>query len=230
VALLLVAAAVVTTMSFTSLFDIRARPDRSDHRPLVFGIGLPRTGTSSLTTALSMVGRTAQHFPYKFDENRELYLRKLDAFVDLSVLGVNPLDLYHTVPGAHFIYTTRDDTDWLRGMAKLDNLLSAYAVVCPCAQTIYTQFRLVFGGDSASRLTKKRLYEADVAELERLAPDRVLRLDIVSECDDAALWAGLHTFLDGACTPVAHGTCFPHTTEVPLHIKQVWSNLVSGLG
>jgi hypothetical protein len=73
----------------------------------VFGIGLSRTGTSSLACALADVGLHAYHYP----ENREL-IDSVDAATDTPVAAwFRELDVAY--PGAKFILTQRYLPDWL---------------------------------------------------------------------------------------------------------------------
>ena len=73
----------------------------------VFGIGLSRTGTSSLTTALARLGLHAHHFP----RSREM-IATVDAATDTSVAAwYRELDALY--PGSKFILTVRRLPEWL---------------------------------------------------------------------------------------------------------------------
>jgi hypothetical protein len=73
----------------------------------VFGIGLSRTGTTSLTFALSQLGLHAHHFP-RSQEVIEL----ADAVTDTPVAAsFRQLDAEY--PGSKFILTLRDLASWL---------------------------------------------------------------------------------------------------------------------
>jgi hypothetical protein len=73
----------------------------------IFGIGLSRTGTTSLTLALSRLGLHAHHFP----RSREL-IDSLDAATDTPVAAwYKELDAAY--PGSKFILTLRDVPGWL---------------------------------------------------------------------------------------------------------------------
>jgi hypothetical protein len=78
----------------------------------IFGIGLSRTGTTSLTQALYMLGYKTVHCPLDaklFDQH--------DAFTDTSVaVQFDALD--HRYPGSKFIYTVRDEDSWLRSCRR----------------------------------------------------------------------------------------------------------------
>ncbi len=85
----------------------------------VFGIGLSRTGTTSLNAALELLGFRAMHYP-----DPEPMLRgdlsvahEYDALTDLPVaVFFRPLDLLF--PGSRFILTVRDEASWLGSIRK----------------------------------------------------------------------------------------------------------------
>jgi hypothetical protein len=73
----------------------------------IFGIGLSRTGTTSLTFALSRLGLHAYHFPRSRDE-----IDAADAATDTPVAAsFDQLDAAY--PGSKFILTIRCLPDWL---------------------------------------------------------------------------------------------------------------------
>jgi hypothetical protein len=93
----------------------------------IFGIGLSRTGSTSLTEALSILGYRAIHFPADVVTRREYS----DFFDDPSdTLKLSLLDRYDAVtdtplprvyreldrgyPGSKFIWTIRDKESWLK--------------------------------------------------------------------------------------------------------------------
>jgi hypothetical protein len=78
----------------------------------VWGIGLTRTGTSSLNRALLLLGIKAVHWP----TTRDLLYSDLDAATDESVSVVYKY-LDCRCPGSKFILTERDEDDWLRSTA-----------------------------------------------------------------------------------------------------------------
>lgn len=85
------------------MFD-RPRPTK------VFGVGLSRTGTVSLTAALVALGYRAKHFPKALEV--VLYAERYDALTDTPVCQyVETLDRLH--PGAKFVLTVRDEEGWL---------------------------------------------------------------------------------------------------------------------
>lgn len=77
----------------------------------IFCIGLSRTGTRSLTTALQKLGYKAIHYPRLRDVLR--LSEEYDAMADTPIC-LNFKILEKMYPDAKFILTTRDPDDWLR--------------------------------------------------------------------------------------------------------------------
>lgn len=79
----------------------------------IFGIGLSRTGTSSLNQYLCDLGFHSIHYPRKPFSNRFPY----DAATDITVsFQFAQLDLLY--PNSKFIMTVREKEDWLNSMEK----------------------------------------------------------------------------------------------------------------
>jgi Sulfotransferase domain len=91
----------------------------------VFGIGLSRTGTKSLTSALYSLGINAVHYPDDETTLRELVsgnynfslLQKMDGITDITVSAFYP-QLDKLFPDSKFILTVRDKDSWLKSMEK----------------------------------------------------------------------------------------------------------------
>lgn len=85
----------------------------------VFGIGLPRTGTTSLNIALNQLEIASKHFPFElYTNNNQLLLNQYTGFVD------NPIpfmykELDTSYPQSGFILTTRPIDGWLKSMKWL---------------------------------------------------------------------------------------------------------------
>ena len=88
--------------------------------PKVFGIGLSRTGTTSLTDALTVLGYGAIHFfnplPKRIIEWEDFF--HFDAFTD-STVSFQFEKLYAAFPNAKFIYTEREMSAWVRSNSNL---------------------------------------------------------------------------------------------------------------
>ena len=88
--------------------------------PKIFGIGLSRTGTTSLSAALNTLGFSTIHFTNPItkqiiDIDDFLYY---DAFCD-SPVSYRFEELYEKFPNARFIYTERKLRDWIRSSSDL---------------------------------------------------------------------------------------------------------------
>ncbi len=93
-------------------------------QPKVFGIGLSRTGTTSLTEALNQLGIPTQHYVHNTTTGQELLsgspLTVLEQYRGL-VDGIAPFyrQLDRTYPCSQFILTVRDKQSWLQSMKRL---------------------------------------------------------------------------------------------------------------
>lgn len=73
----------------------------------IFGIGLSKTGTTSLHKALTILGYKAIHYPGSIAG-----IEAHDAITDVQ--GALAFKLWDVMyPGSRFIYTTRDKVPWL---------------------------------------------------------------------------------------------------------------------
>lgn len=93
----------------------RAREDGLNNK--IFGIGLSRTGTTSLACALRQLGYTTAHWEWG---NRVLQLEdffQFDAVTD-TPCAARFETLFHTFPRAKFVYTTRDIGSWTRSVKR----------------------------------------------------------------------------------------------------------------
>jgi hypothetical protein len=90
-------------------------PDRT--KPKVFGIGLSRTGTTTLAAALQALGMTTLHWTNPLTceliSDRDVHL--FDALTDTPVC-VAFEKYYHLFPASKFVYTTRPFLSWSRSM------------------------------------------------------------------------------------------------------------------
>ncbi|NBO99654.1 MAG: hypothetical protein EBU90_05945 [Proteobacteria bacterium] len=79
----------------------------------IFGIGLTRTATTSLTEALKILGYSSVHCPMSYEE-----IDQYDASTDTPVAArFEFLDLLY--PNSKFILTTRDIDSWIKSAASL---------------------------------------------------------------------------------------------------------------
>lgn len=89
----------------------------------IFGIGLGRTGTKSLTKALNLLGFNIVHYPIDESVLEELQngsyklsiLNTCDGITDITVAPYYA-QLYKEYPGSKFILTTREKCSWIESM------------------------------------------------------------------------------------------------------------------
>jgi tetratricopeptide (TPR) repeat protein len=88
-------------------------------RPKFFGIGLSRTGTSSLANALSALGLATAHWdnPLTGDLLGDDDLQFFDALLDTPAC-MNLEKNYDAFPNSKFIYTVRSFEDWERSWSR----------------------------------------------------------------------------------------------------------------
>ncbi len=103
--------------------------------PKILGIGLTKTGTRSLTSALKILGYKTCHYPWSLEE-----IDSHDASTDIPIsCRFKSLDAMY--PGSKFILTTRNFDDWIKtasmkppdphkpSLWKLDVRMSMYGVL-----------------------------------------------------------------------------------------------------
>jgi hypothetical protein len=110
---------------------------RRNARPVVFGIGLNKTGTTSLAEALHLLGYTPMHNIVRGMSDAEITrtvgdsiargehpfartprLRRYDAFFDVRAIERDFAAFDAAYPGAKFILHTRDLESWLDSRRK----------------------------------------------------------------------------------------------------------------
>lgn len=91
----------------------------------IFGLGLSRTGTSSLSTALNILGFRSIHGPHDEKTKSEITSGQLNLslFETHNAITDIPMALYfedldQLFPNSKFILTVRDMSDWLASMKR----------------------------------------------------------------------------------------------------------------
>ncbi len=186
-------------------------------KPKVFGLGLSRTGTRSLTTALQILGFDPVHYPLDPDTYNEIangqydltLLKHHDGITDITVAPYYA-QLDKLYPGSKFILTVRNKDGWLRSCEN--HWINAPA------------FMETDDPELAHRLTVRRFFRAatygcydfvperfswvydqhvrNVMDYFKDRPDQLLILDV---CNGDG-FEKLTTFLDRPmpCTPFPH--------------------------
>jgi hypothetical protein len=97
-----------------------ASPDFPDFsQPKVFGIGLSRTGTTSLHSALTALGYNSLHWVNDITGNliHSPDYPLFDAFSDISVSHQFEW-LYHSFPNSKFVLTWRNPDSWVKSISR----------------------------------------------------------------------------------------------------------------
>jgi hypothetical protein len=77
----------------------------------IWGLGLSRTGTTTLSTVLNQLGYRHIHYP-SYDE---MFALSNDGCSDIPVIPIYK-ELDQKFPNSKFVYTIRDRTEWLEKM------------------------------------------------------------------------------------------------------------------
>jgi hypothetical protein len=189
---------------------------RVDLHCKVFGLGLSKTGTSSLTEALNRLGVRSIHYPHDVQTHEQLRngdyrLRILDEYQGVTDITVAPYfaQLDRTWPGSKFILTVREKESWLRSAELHWRLLLEVWDRDPQFRR-FTEFILasVYGTVGFNRERMSYVYDAHVRNVTRYfqnRPDDLLVLDICAGNG----WDALCRFLG----LVAPDEPFPHVFE-----------------
>lgn len=151
----------------------------------VFGIGLSRTGTSSLTFALRILGYNAIHFP----KDPVVMAKDHDALTDTTVArDYKKLD--KLFPDSKFILTIRDVDSWLNSVEahfKRNPVETREKWVLDLRETVYntTEF---------NPKLMKNAYEKHIKDVKEYFKNRPNDLLIMSICDGEG-WEILCPFL-----------------------------------
>ncbi len=159
----------------------------------IFGIGLQRTGTTSLYAALKMLGiQAAPHGIPLFYNLDDPILNQFDAFMD------NPIPLIYQeldrkIHGCKFIVTDREEEDWLRSVEWLFN--DEMPRMDPKLRTIGDEIHERFYGtrnfDRELFRARKRSYYQEVDHYFSNRSQDVLKIDFTT----GANWHSICQFL-----------------------------------
>ena len=177
------------------------------HKPLIFGIGLPKTGTLSLTDALNILGIPTVHCAYRgtkinsiISKNRAQHKPLLEP-MHLEYRGFTDFrgeytfeTLYTQYPDSLFVYTHRPVAEWFESRAN------SYRKDIQITENFYA--------DEIARVHINMVYEyfertEAIREFFRDKPQQYLELDICA----GEGWEKLCDFLKVAVPAEP----FPHT-------------------
>ena len=203
--------------SWRTLFNTApsGRPTGQKHDGKVFGLGLSKTGVTSLREALRILGwrRTAamglDFYPRVLDSalptTRALrtYFAEVDASTDLPYALFAP-ELLRAFPSAAFVLTTRELQPWWQSVQR--QLAAPYPADHPIGRTR----TLAYGQPAPHARLYQRRFVAHALEVLRVVPcERLLLLDLVDGTTEG--WQRLAPFLGVPLPDVP----FPHLKPAP---------------
>ncbi len=181
----------------------------------IFGIGLSRTGTTSLTEALNILGYKSYHFPSDKSTIVEIFnflasgaeyidlttLKEYDAITDTPVCCFYKV-LDRSYPDSKFILTIRDKESWLRSCKTFwEEVIDFNYRQGPVHYRFNRYVRLIneklYGTANYDPEAFSRTYDtytADILEYFRDRPQDFLILDIIG----GEGWSKLAPFLGTA--------------------------------
>jgi hypothetical protein len=172
----------------------------------IFGLGLSRTGTTSLTKGLQILGYNALHFPgifsYKSGQLLPNFLisDQYDALTDTPVVRFyKELDTHY--PDSKFIITIREKEAWLESCRKYfypgrfskDSMPLSFL----SSEVIYQLHMDIYGANEFKYEIFSKAYDrhyADVTAYFKGREDDLLVLDICDKTPDS--WQKICTFLN----------------------------------
>jgi hypothetical protein len=198
--------------------------------PKIFGIGLSRTGTSSLAKALKVLGIRTKHYPADNTTFAELrggdfrlsILERRQALVDISIAPYYA-QLDELYPGSKFILTVRDIDAWLRSVRTL---FEVWRDSDPHREFTDFIWAVVYGTHTFNEGRFRYVYETHVRNVQEFfsaRPGDLLIMDIAA--GDG--WGALCRFL-GRSVPTAP---FPHRNsekDMRAWAEQVTTQLAEG--
>ncbi len=161
----------------------------------IFGIGLSKTGTTSLNQALIELGYKSVHYP----QRAELFsgdfgcLDDYDAATDIPIAPYYP-QLDERYPGSKFILTVREVDDWLQSMERwLSQNRRPSEFVLRVRMAVYGVVAF-----HAGRL--RYVYEKHVRDVKEYFKDRPADLLALNICAGEG-WGKLCSFLNHKPVP-----------------------------
>ena len=187
---------------------------RADQK--VFGLGLSKTGTSSLTEALNLLGIPAAHYPHDELTYRELraghyrlsILEELQAASDITVAPFYA-QLDTAFPGSKFILTVREKEAWLRSCETHWRLLMQWQENFPDFKRFHEfACAATYGAIEFSRERFSYVYDTHARNIRDYFRERPGDLLVMDICAGEG-WEQLCPFLGLAAPPRP----FPHANE-----------------
>lgn len=191
---------VFKNFNYSRPIELKPLPTR------VFGIGMHKTGTTSLHVALQMLRFDSVHWKSvkwakklwmeMLESSRSIALEKHYCLSDLPIpLLYEKLDKAY--PGSKFILTTRDEASWLKSVNNHWSRWNQFKVTWKKENSFPLQIHKELYGqtdfDEAVFLARYRKHNADVLEYFKDRPDDLLIMDMTKS--SSGNWADLCGFL-----------------------------------
>jgi hypothetical protein len=170
-------------------------------RPKILGIGLAKTGTTSLNDAFAILGITSIGCPGSIAA-----IKRFEAATD-GIVADRFEALDRAFPGSKFIYTTRDPENWLNSYTRYHGRKN------PSLPGHADMTRRLYGTTGTERdilLAAFKRHERHVFEYFRDRPNDLLIMDIVGGRAD---WEMLCNFLDRPVPAAPFPTSNPKFTD-----------------
>lgn len=213
---------------------VKPAQEKRNKRPKVFCIGLSRTGTTSITVALKMLGHEAHHqccqlvelVPGSKPRVDKEWADAFDATSDVAPATVLE-ELAEMYPDAKFVLTQRPPLVWGKAMIRFcSKHWLIFLVPIPPVKQI---FDAIYGEGWAAYDEERwaKVYEAHEARVDKAfakAPHRLLKFSIVGNGG----WKPLCKFLGVTAVP---SVPFPHAdvfflsafTQAGWQLRRLWS-------
>ena len=149
----------------------------------IFGIGLAKTGTTSLNDAFAILGISSIGCPDSISA-----IRRFDAATD-GIVAARFEELDRAYPGSKYIYTVRNRESWVRSYARHHQRKQASL---PGHEKMTKSLYGTTGTEKDLLLDAYERHERHIQDYFRERPDDLLVLDI---CGGYAGWESLCTFL-----------------------------------
>jgi len=183
----------------------------------VFGLGLSKTGTSTLTEALNILRIRTVHYPHDEQTFEELKRGdyRLSVLRDYQGVTDTPIAPYYAQfdrawPGSKFIITVRDKDSWLRSAATHWLILKVTGRNAhDQAFQTFTDFvsAAVYGCIYFNAERFSYAYDMHLRNVQLYFADRPNDLLVLDICGGKAGWAQLCNFLG---VPIPRNIPFPH--------------------
>ena len=167
------------------------------HEMKVFGIGLGRTGTLSLTRAMEQLGFATKHCPrFYLGQQGEVRIDWDDFETNDAVTDEGVALVYREAdrryPGSRFILTARDLESWLRSRKDLSKAMRDHWGRDPAVAVLHTT---LYGSATFDRDLYAEAYRQHLASVQDYFTDRPQDLLTMDICAGDG-WEKLCPFLD----------------------------------